>query len=282
MNQHLVGGNMKFRIILCIMIFGIMSEVMLPGSEEIGYRMSAEQKKHSPPITVGASACCPAMQGSSLSGIATDVHVVPVALSNAGEAQKKQEQKINMDEVHKFWMAVADGQLELVKSFLKAGMSPNASRHCSEIPLITAIYKKHFEIAAVLIDAGANVNAADCWGRTPLLAAIWSRDYNPNMVKKLIKLNVNLNAKETQNGSTPLMLAISAGLPDMVELLLKSGAHVDEKDRDGSTAFLRTIDGCDRIDFAQTLLKAGTDINAKDRYGCTALMKAAINEMMNG
>ena len=246
---------MKHRLMLWVMFFATMMGMILSASEKSGYW-----------TRVGKPKCL------------SDVHVVKqVSMPDEGKAKNKQKQKIRLDDKHQFWMAVNERQLELVQSFLQAGISPDASMHCSEIPLITAIDKKYFEIADVLIDAGAKVNGSNCGGRTPLIAALSNGPYNPNMVNKLIKLGANLNAKETHWGYTPLTLALLARSLDMVEFLLKSGAHVNEKFNDGSTALMMMMNSCDRIDFAQTLIKAGAEINAKDRSGRSALMIAAIS-----
>ena len=64
---------------------------------------------------------------------------------------------------------------------------------------------------------------------------------NPIKAKEMIQKGADVNQKD-EDGSTPLMAAISSGDMEIIRLLLKHGAKIDEKDTEGSTALIVAID----------------------------------------
>jgi ankyrin repeat protein len=97
-------------------------------------------------------------------------------------------------------------------------------------------------------------------------------------VQALIKAGVDVNAKDSHLGWTPLMHALTAGNNQIAELLLNRGARVDEPLPDGHTALtlLAKRDGLDPANM-ELLLKKGADKNHQDVSGKTALKWATEN-----
>ena len=78
-------------------------------------------------------------------------------------------------------------------------------------------------------------------------------------------MNTNSN-----NGFTPLHLAIIANYNDVAKHLIECGADVNSKDNHGSTPLhTACVDG--RTDVAKLLIANGAVINVKDNYGVIPL-----------
>ena len=97
--------------------------------------------------------------------------------------------------------AVKMGDLNVVRTLLDLGVSPEFALASGVTMLDYAIFGHDIELAQLLISRGANVNAIDKNGMTPLL---WAAN-------------------------------IDFGDSAMIELLLKSGARADARNRDGLT-----------------------------------------------
>jgi uncharacterized protein len=129
--------------------------------------------------------------------------------------------------------AAKKGNVEILRSALEAGISPNASeagvrqrQDRSKTALIFACEGGHLEAASLLIEFGADVNLSDRAG------------------KKL--------------GRTPLMYAAESDNADLVQLLLEAGAIVDAQDKRGQTALFYAVEE-EAIEAIEVLLEFGAD-----------------------
>lgn len=89
----------------------------------------------------------------------------------------------------------------------------------------------------------------------------------------MLAKGADVNAKEADDGGTPLDLAAYFGNKAVAEVLLSKGADVNAKDKHGRTPLHRAAFQ-ERQDLAELLLAKGADINAKDKYGETPLNHA--------
>jgi ankyrin repeat protein len=114
--------------------------------------------------------------------------------------------------------------------------------------------------------AGKTGNAGN-----PLIAAIM----NQNSFNAILKL-VNRSSIEsiTQEGYTPLMLAVRSGDPELVDLLISKGANVNHKSEMGETALhiASYYEVATRI--LKSLITAGAKPNSMNNEGYTPLMYA--------
>lgn len=155
------------------------------------------------------------------------------------------------------WRAAEMGDIETVKTRLKAGADPNNGESKSHTPIILAASKghldivrmlaehpnvnkkiivkaieearnnKHEEVAAYLFEQ-QDVNAIDESGETLLHKAVEKKDFE--QVKTLIGKGANVNLKN-KNGQTPLLMAstLSGKKGSMiVEILLANKADANE------------------------------------------------------
>lgn len=90
--------------------------------------------------------------------------------------------------------------------------------------------------------------------------------------------NVDVNAKDSTSGWTPLLRAASVGgNKDVAELLIKFKAEIDVLDKDNKSALMiAVINGNQPL--VQTLVEYGADLNIKNEYGKTAYEMAVAME----
>ncbi|MCL6622712.1 MAG: ankyrin repeat domain-containing protein [Syntrophobacterales bacterium] len=207
-----------------------------------------------------------------------------------------------------FFTQVRKGEVEAVRLFLAAGMSPHtrdkrgnaalilAAQHGKpeiiallldkgaeretrdplegRTPLLWAVARNRLEAVALLLERGAEVAAADRHGRNvAVTAALYSR---ADLLALLADKGVPLSGQDAQ-GRTLLMLAATAGRADNVRLLLERGADPNARDPKGRTALmLAAMAG--RREAVKALLEGGADADLTDQEGKKALDLAKEDE----
>lgn len=122
--------------------------------------------------------------------------------------------------------AIAFGNLELVRLFVKHGADPNIKVDDGYTCLLIAIEsdaEESIPIVAELISAGADIHAMGTNGWTPLhMAAVRGEVEKASL---LIAAGADVNRRtEIDASETPLMVAASTGQPSTIRLLLEHGA----------------------------------------------------------
>jgi len=225
--------------------------------------------------------------------------------------------------------AAREGRIGVVKALLKAGANvneiierPAAGKKSSQgrgapptgtSALHLAVGNAHYELAAVLLDAGADPNAAGP-GYTVLHMITNVRkpgggDNDPppegsgnmtslEMVRKLVKMGANINARMTRKvnfgltslntmGATPFFLAAKTADAQLMREFAKLGADPRITNVDGSTALMAAAGlgtrspgedaGTDSevVEALQVALDLGVPMDAVDQNGETAMHGAA-------
>lgn len=128
------------------------------------------------------------------------------------------------------------------------------------------------------VEAGADLNLEDSHQTSALMAAVNSGKVE--VVKFLLDKGVAVNAKRTNDGWTPLMLATFFGFDKVVNLLLDAGADVNLKNNYGETALIHaSFRGQD--DVARILIAHGADLSPKNDKGYDALKAAELKRYTN-
>jgi ankyrin repeat protein len=131
------------------------------------------------------------------------------------------------------WNAIEDRDVELVKTLLAGGASPNDSgqhvrkefeSHASLA--MQAVDADEPEILRALIAAGAKVDAANDYRHNALMSACMSG--KAGMVKLLVEAKADVNA--TDSAGTPVLwMAVKGGSVEAVKTLLDAGAKLGAK-----------------------------------------------------
>ena len=237
-----------------------------------------------------------------------------------GATPEPPDPKQAVEELAGGWMtplmfAAREGDLEIGKLLVDAGVNMNAIAGDGKDALGMAIFNGQYEFASFLIDNHVNVNHADAQRFTPLFWAVDRRDMELGtngfpwtvtadplpLVKKLLDAGADPNAVvnntprgRNRNASPRIVFASAlhrtafAGDLELAKLLLSYGAdpHATSSDRESmleSAAGLALIPGYqvshpnpERLELAKLLVeKYGEDVNSADAYGITPLMAAA-------
>ena len=165
--------------------------------------------------------------------------------------------------------AIRRADTPAVKRLLDHGSSAD-SRDADGLPaLMAATLFAGADCVKMLLDRGADANAAANDGATALMWAI------PDLkkAKLLIAHKADVNARSTNPGRTPLLIA--AGYPGTVELLrllLEKGADLHARDKNGDLALGRAREA--DIDVVRFLVERGIGVNEPNAGDASALSRA--------
>ncbi|XP_031557742.1 transient receptor potential cation channel subfamily A member 1-like isoform X3 [Actinia tenebrosa] len=133
------------------------------------------------------------------------------------------------------------------------------------------------DVAKKIIELGADVNALNTnLGTTPLHVACAMGGFE--MAKMLVEMKAALQPKDC-SGQTPLHRAAMFGHVQIIEYLLDNGADVDPRDKSNQTPFLVAVASKrTNVNTVKLLLGRGAQINAQDAYLKTCLHLAIENQ----
>ncbi len=223
--------------------------------------------------------------------------------------------KDRFDEYTPLLMAVRRGHLDVVRTLLDAGASPNEKAPDGASAVVIAAANAHWELGVLLLDRGADPNAAD-QGWNALHQTARTRGLNVtrlafpvptgrlssmDFVQSLFAHGVDIHARVTkgwgrsdnQRGrfsvirATALLMAAKSADAELMRVLLAHGADVHDRNRDGTTVLMAAA-GCDvtfvgedskppeeSLEAVKVALAAGGRVNDAHDKGDTALHGAA-------
>lgn len=180
-----------------------------------------------------------------------------------------------------FAIAVAMGELEVIRSALEHKVDVNAIGKDGTPPLVIASAKGHEEVVGLLLAAGADVNATDRdGGMTALHAATASGQIG--IVRQLIAGRAKIDATFGRPPMTAMSIAFRRGTRDILRALLDAGANPnisiaspsDPPEQQGITPLIYAAASGD-VEMLRLLIRYGADLNAAKADGLTPLMVAA-------
>lgn len=224
----------------------------------------------------------------------------------------KQETVQDAASLNEFFRAVKSNQKDVVRKLLDSGIDPNAYNGRGHTALHVAATNNAPDAARLLIERGADprrghqnkpehvpLQDAITFGKIEMVELLarhggyvsgagvdgWSLFHracekgNTRTVEALLKAGVNCN-ETTENGTTPLLIAVKHDHKELVKLLLEYPAvlssmneqyiKTDERKR---TAFQVAIDR-GHIPLVAAMIEKGADVNQKDAEGKVPLMHA--------
>ncbi|KAK8960066.1 Potassium channel KOR1 [Platanthera guangdongensis] len=155
--------------------------------------------------------------------------------------------------------AASHGDLNYLKSLIRAGADPKKTDYDGRSPLHIAASKGYRDIALFLIQEDVDINAPDKYGNTPLLEAIKCK--HDLMASILFDKGAKLGLSEP---GIQLCSAVSRGDTSFLKRVLSYGADPNSKDYDHRTPL--HIAACEGLYLiAELLLEAGASVFSLDR-----------------
>jgi len=196
------------------------------------------------PITVAMAflLVAGAVQGAKKDPFKKEFPMVNVMETEHGEVTLTDAQVAAIEELNnrklpyndeEFLDAVTRGDADLVKIFLRAGMSPNTRIENDWPAIMVASFRGYADVIEALVEAKAFLNLKNSRGWTPLLMA--THLSKNDAVKMLVAKGADISLP-TPQGFTALMLAVEESNAELVALFLKKGANPREKNEGGVTA----------------------------------------------
>jgi ankyrin repeat protein len=161
------------------------------------------------------------------------------------------------------------GNAEIVELLLKNGANPNTKDWAGLSPLHVAAERGHPSLIRSLVEHGGEVNGEDSGHWTPL-----SRAANRAVADALLAQGANLEWKNRLAGEATLLhSAASRGNAELAEWLVEHGAAVDGR-ANGEETPLHWAARHGQSEVADSLLRRGADVNAASQRGETPLQSA--------
>lgn len=180
---------------------------------------------------------------------------------------KTHEFKAIMDENGNFRMV----STEIPEIYILDGIVINESNQQNYNSLLLNLTLESSEFIEYLIERGADINYIDSNNNTtPLILAI--RFDRPRNAKLLIEKGADINFISSNN-FTPLMFALRYNQPELAKILIEKGADINTIVNNGNTPLMFALISGQREN-AKLLIKKGADINARDDDKWTPLMYA--------
>jgi len=182
----------------------------------------------------------------------TEHGIIQLTDDQAGAIEELNTRNIPFTE-DEFIDAVKRGDVDLVKIFIRGGMSPNTRVETDWPAMLIAAQRGYADVVGVLADGKAFVNLRNSQGWTPLLlATLLSKN---DVAKMLVEKGADLELA-TQYGVTPLMLAVQENDTELAAYFLKKGANPRVKSDFGANAANIAVENA-KDDMLKVFTKAG-------------------------
>ena len=197
--------------------------------------------------------------------------IAKLLISKNADTQLTDEYGINC------WQsACTSGKADIVKLLLKQGFNVKTPCQNGMTSLMIACRLNHLEMFEFLLERDRNaVNILDENGLTCLHHCCFGKHDNPQIVKMLIDLQINVNCRDTFL-KTPAMYSCRNGLKEILHCLLDHGADLQLACQRGQNClhYASFSNTKDMIDF---LISCDININSMDKRSTTPLMLACFS-----
>jgi ankyrin repeat protein len=167
--------------------------------------------------------------------------------------------------------AVRNGDIDTVKSLIRAGADVNIPDAEGSTALSYAAHQNNTEMVDALLSAGTDINTPNEYGATPVYIAAANAD--AKLIEKLLMAGGDPNTG-LLSGETPLMVAAERGKFDAVKILLNYDADPNAQEHHaGQTALMWAI-AEKHGEVADLLVEYEADVGLSTKSGFSPLMFA--------
>jgi len=284
--------NMK-KLVAALAIMAILASLLTGCTnspekqlKEMGYEISAQGFLQS--VTKGDTAAVSLFLAAELSPD-TRNEAGLTALMIAAEAGQLDVVKILVDNKAEVsavdnesgWTALhfasTKGHAEIITLLLNSGASVEALTQSGETALMLATESERDEAVKALIEGKADVNVTRSHdGYTALHLAAAKRTPAARGMREMETCKILLEAGaspslSTNDGTTPLMVAVKNYDYSLAKLLLERGAPVNAQNELGETAFMLLLERYGFIEIPRLLIEYGADLNIETFDGRNVL-----------
>lgn len=171
--------------------------------------------------------------------------------------------------------AVESGNVAMVKLLLDKGANIDATDGDGGSLIFRAVSGRSEALVGFLLDKGADGDAKDRYGVTLLSQAV--RAGNGALMAMILDKGAYMEARNTLDKDTPLLLAVKEMKKGLVEMLLDRGANMEARDGYGQMTSLGHAAAIGNEDMARLLLDRGAEDTSNDKFNLVKWMQSLIS-----
>lgn len=162
--------------------------------------------------------------------------------------QSEREQYIDLVQSLQGWAplhcAIDHGKSQIVEKLLNAGAKVNTADKDGFTPLCLAAQLGHLKIVELLVHKKASLELTYPSGKRWSLLEWAAAEGRTTMIRLLIEKSVDLDTSVTEDGKSPLRLAVEYGNGMITWLLIDAHVDIDKPDNEGKTPLYWAAEHC--------------------------------------
>lgn len=140
-----------------------------------------------------------------------------------------------------YFRAASLGDLAELQRAIRQGIPVDSLDAEGRTALMLAAFEGHSSVVESLLKTGAKVDLPGPFNRTALMFA--ASGTSAETVEALLKAGANVNAKDSHENWTPLMIAAAEGHMNVVRTILDRNPDVELREVDGENAYDFAVQG---------------------------------------
>ena len=174
------------------------------------------------------------------------------------------------------YCAAAGGNEAIIETLLSSGLDIDSRDNDGTTPSMVAAAKGQEKTVNLLLSKGADPHIKNFIGLNLLHAAAEGGNTSHTLiVRSILSFDIDINSKDDESSTTPLMIAVMENHVEVVKYLLQKGADISLTVGSEKRNALHTASEHGSIAAIELLLSHGLSVNSRDGKGNTPLMCAA-------